>query len=614
MSSLRGFLRKPFVLFTILLLLKGYLAWAVTFNDLMPWKPIITEIPFIWLVFCLIEWFAGKRKFGAYVIANLLLTTIFFAVIMYFKYYGVIATYHALEQVNQVTAVRNSVFSLMDPYYLLIYVDIIVIFVIMVRGRKARQWKDQTSRRARRSVVTALFILSLVICLFNIVPNRASMNEIKKAQQMGILNYEAYTIFSKKKEDIVPLNSITQASIDELKGIKKIDHPQHFGDAKGKNVIIIQLESFQNFLINLKIDGQEITPNMNKLAKEQYYFPNFNQMVGQGNTSDAEFVVNTSFYVPPSGAATQNYVDKKLPSLPRLMESNGYATTTFHTNDVEFWNRGELYSSLGFQHYYDKSFFGDEDSFFFGPSDEVLYKKTAAKMKEMDQEDKPFYAQVISMSAHHPFTIPERKYHMQLPERYEGTFVGDYIRAQNYADYALGQFIDELKTNGLWDDSLIVIYGDHMGLPLYSLDRDDKELMKEIYGHEYSYSDMINIPLILAGGSIIHPEVNNTVGGQVDILPTVANLTGVSVKDHIHFGQDLLNQSSNLIPERYYLPTGSFLTGNALFVSGAGYEDGAQYPLSGRTSVDGGTTEDEYNRALKLLNLSDSYVNQQPLK
>jgi phosphoglycerol transferase MdoB-like AlkP superfamily enzyme len=613
-SSLRGFLRKPFVLFTILLLLKGYLAWAVTFNDLMPWKPIITEIPFIWLVFCLIEWFAGKRKFGAYVIANLLLTTIFFAVIMYFKYYGVIATYHALEQVNQVTAVRNSVFSLMDPYYLLIYADIVVIFVIMVRGRKARQWKDQSSRRARRSVVTVLFILSLVICLFNIVPNRASMNEIKKAQQMGILNYEAYTIFSKKKEDIVPLNRITQASIDELKGIKKTNQPQHFGDAKGKNVIIIQLESFQNFLINLKIDGQEITPNMNKLAKEQYYFPNFNQMVGQGNTSDAEFVVNTSFYVPPSGAATQNYVDKKLPSLPRLMESNGYATATFHTNDVEFWNRGELYSSLGFQHYYDKSFFGDEDSFFFGPSDEVLYKKTAAKMKEMDQEDKPFYAQVISMSAHHPFTIPERKYHMQLPERYDGTFVGDYIRAQNYADYALGQFIDELKTNGLWDDSLIVIYGDHMGLPLYSLDRDDKELMKEIYGYEYSYSDMINIPLILAGGSIKHPEVNNTVGGQVDILPTVANLTGVSVKDHIHFGQDLLNQSSNLIPERYYLPTGSFLTGNALFVSGAGYEDGAQYPLSGRTSVDGGTTEDEYNRALKLLNLSDSYVNQQPLK
>lgn len=60
---------------------------------------------------------------------------------------------------------------------------------------------------------------------------------------------------------------------------------------------------------------------------------------------------------------------------------------------------------------------------------------------------------------------------MTLPERFEGTLVGDYIRAQNYADYALGLFIDELKQNGVWDNSLIVLYGDHRGLPIFSLKR-----------------------------------------------------------------------------------------------------------------------------------------------
>lgn len=65
------------------------------------------------------------------------------------------------------------------------------------------------------------------------------------------------------------------------------------------------MESFQEFLVDLKIDGKEITPNINKLARESQYFPNFYQNVGQGNTSDAEFVVNTSFYIPPRGAATQ---------------------------------------------------------------------------------------------------------------------------------------------------------------------------------------------------------------------------------------------------------------------------------------------------------------------
>ncbi|MGN7359167.1 LTA synthase family protein [Paenibacillus sp. SAF-054] len=613
-ESIAHFFKKPFVLFTIILLFKGYLAWAVTFGDWLPWKVLITELPFIWLLFCLIEWFSSKRKLLNYTIVNLILTGVFFAVIMYFKYYGVIVNYHALAQVGQVTEVKSSVFSLMDPYYLLVFADIILLIVLLFISRRVKDWRISIKQKTRKSIVSVVFMLCLIICLFNILPNRASMNEIKKAQQMGILNYEAFTIFSLKKEALVPLKDINQASIDKLKGITVPENPKYFGNAKGKNLIIVQLESFQNFLINLKIDGKEITPNLNKLANENLYFSNFNQQVGQGNTSDAEFVVNTSFYIPPDGAATQKYVDKKLPSLPRLLEQNGYNTLTLHTNNVQFWNREELYTSLGFQHYYDQSFFGTDDMVFFGSSDEVLYAKTTDKLQELDQEDKPFYAQIISMSAHHPFTIPSNKYKMELPERYQGTFVGDYIRAQNYADYAFGQLVDELKQKGLWDDSLIVVYGDHMGLPIYSLDRDDKTLMEEIYGQEYSYTDMLNIPLIITGSGVPHEEIRKEIGAQSDIMPTVANLLGVSMKDHIHFGQDLLNQTYNLIPERYYLPSGSFLNDNAMFMSGSGYADGTQYPLSGQNSVGKGTTADEYNRALKLLNLSDSYVNQQPKK
>ncbi|MFU1795840.1 LTA synthase family protein [Paenibacillus azoreducens] len=613
-KSFARFFKKPFVLFTIILLVKGYLAWAVTFGDWLPWKLLVTEVPFIWLLFCLVEWSATKRKLMAYTIVNLILTGVFFAVIMYFKYFGVIVTYHALAQVNQVTEVKGSVISLMDPYYLLVFADIIVLLALMPKSRRMKEWKSSIKYKPKKSYVFAGFMVCLVICLFNVLPNRASMNEIKKAQQMGILNYEAYTILSLKKEPLVPLENITQASINKLKGIAVPENPKYFGNAKGKNLIIVQLESFQNFLINLKIDGREITPNMNKLANENLYFTNFMQQVGQGNTSDAEFVVNTSFYIPPDGAATQRYVDKKLPSLPRLLEQHGYNTLTLHTNAVQFWNRGELYSSLGFQHYYDQSFFGQEDPVFFGASDEVLYAKSTDKLREMDRKDKPFYAQIISMSAHHPFTIPANKHKMELPKRYQGTFVGDYIRAQNYADYALGQLIDELKQKGLWEDSLIVIYGDHMGLPIYSLDHDDKQLMEEIYGQEYSYTDMLNIPLVIAGSGVPHEQIRDEVGGQVDIMPTVANLLGISMRGYIHFGQDLLNQTYNLLPERYYLPTGSFLNDNAMFMSGNGYEDGTQYPLTGQSSIGQGTTEDEYHRALKLLNLSDSYVNQQPKK
>lgn len=585
----------------------------VIFDDVLPWRPLITEIPFFWLIFSLIEWFASKRKMAIYMTVNLLLTAIFFAAIMYYKYYGVMVNYHALEQVNQVTAVSNSVFSLMDPYYLLIFIDIIIMFMLLWKSDRIKTWKQKHSKKEKRALVSSIFVISLLLCLVQIIPNRAIMNEIVMAQEMGILNYEAYTIFHKEDDELTDSKLINQDKVDQLKGLTQVTSPAYQGVAKGKNVIIIQMESFQQFLINLKLDGKEVTPVMNKLAQESLYFPNFFQNVGQGNTSDAEFVVNTSFYVPPRGAATQHYADKQLPSLSKLLKKDGYQSATFHTNVVEFWNRGELYKALGFDHYYDKSYFGEPDKVFFGSSDEVLYEKTAEQLKKMNDSGNPFYAQVISMTAHHPFTIPESKYKMTLPERYEGTFVGDYIRSQNYADYALGQFIDQLKKDGIWDNSLVLVYGDHLGLPIYSLDNTDKELMKEIYGREYTSADMINIPLMIHGEDYIEPKVMEQVGGQVDILPTIANLTGTSMKDQLHFGQDLLNQKdSNLIPERYYLPSGTFINNTTLFIPSNSFEDGTLHPLPGKTETDMEASKDEFTRVLELLHLSDSYLQQLP--
>lgn len=603
----------PFVFFTIIMILKTYLAWITIFENIPAWGPLLKELPFIWILFCLIEWFSSKRKIGIYLTTNLIVTAVFFAAIMYHKYYGVIVTYHALQQVNQVTAVGNSVFSLLAPYYLLIFLDIVVISVWLFLKRKLPKAKSFFNmKKFGTGLVTAVFGISFALCIFNVWPNRASMNEIKQAEQMGILNYETYAIISSSKEqELVDSKQITQAKIDQLKGITAKENPDYFGATKGKNLIIIQMESFQNFLINLTVDGQEITPVMNSLVKDNTYFKHFYQMVGQGNTSDAEFVVNTSFYIPYNEAATQNYPYKQLPSLPKMMKSEGYDTSTFHTNVVEFWNRGELYKGLGYDQYYDQKFFGDEDTLFFGPSDEVLYKKTAAELEKKQQSGTPFYAHVISMTAHHPFTLPHERDRITLPERYQDNMVGDYIRSQNYADYALGLFIDDLKEKGIWDNSVVVIYGDHLGLPMYSLDKKGLELMSEIYGREYGYIDMINIPLIISAPGI-DPSVRDNVGGQVDILPTIANLMGISLDQHIHFGQDILNQSYNLLPQRYYLPSGSFLNNEALFMPGVWYEDGTQYPMAKDGVSQALTTESEYNRALELLRLSDSYVTQLP--
>ncbi|SDS59029.1 Phosphoglycerol transferase MdoB [Paenibacillaceae bacterium GAS479] len=611
---------RPFLFFSIVMLFKSMLTWFVIFDDGPSWTILITELPFAWLIFGLIEMFASKRKLIYYVIADAVLTGILFAVFMYHKYYGVIATWQALQQVNQVTAVSNSVFSLMDPYYTLIFLDIIVITYLLIRRRKElfKPVRIQRPERSRRNMAFAgVVVLSFSLSLFNILPNRASMNEHTKAEDMGILNYEAYALLDAGiEEDLLDPEEVTQERIDELKGIQQPSAPAYFGSAKGKNVIIVQMESFQNFLIGLEMDGREVTPNLNKLARESLYFDNFYQMVGQGNTSDAEFVVNTSFYVPEKGAAAKTYFYKNVPSLAKLLkQQGGYESATFHTNVVDFWNRRELYKAVGFDTFYDQEYFGKENTVYFGSDDEVLYAKTLDKLKEMDAGANPFYAQLISMTAHHPFTLtPETAEFkkLPLPEKYEDNSVGDYLRAQNYADYAFGQFVEGLKKEGLWEDTLLVVYGDHQGMPLYSLDAKEKELMQEISGREYDYSEMTNVPLIMSLPGVTESRTVSTLGGQVDVLPTVANLTGATLDDQIHFGQDLLNSGDdNIIPQRYYLPSGSFLNGSSLFIPGVGYEDGTRYSLH-KDQPANGSSEDEYNRALELLRLSDSYMTALP--
>jgi len=605
---------QPILFFSLILLLKSALAWMVIFENGMSWTLLLKELPFALIVFSFIELFAKKRKILYYLIANLLITTILFAVIMYYKYYGVIVNYFALAQVNQVTAVKNSVFSLLDPYFLFIFVDVVILAILLIKKKGDTDWKMKVNKPSSKKVALSVLTISLIVCLFNILPNRASMNEIVKAEQMGILNYEAYMIFANKEPDYIEPAAISQQKINEIKKIQPVQQPFLYGTAAGKNVIIIQMESFQNFLVNLSIDGQEITPNFNKLVNENFYFNKFYQQVGQGNTSDAEYVVNTSLYIPSRGAATQMYADRELPSLPKLLEEHQYDTATFHTNVVEFWNRGELYDSLGFNNYYDNQYFGDEDTVFFGASDDVLYRKTLDKLVEMDAADHPFYSHIISMTAHHPYTLPEDKQLITLPERFQKTLVGDYLVAQHYADQALGVFIDNLKEKGLWDDSLILLYGDHLGLPIYSLDSNELGLMKEIYGRDYTYTDMINIPLVVINEGVSEPKVFEQTGGQVDVMPTIANMLGISMDNQLHFGQDIFNHYENLLPQRYYLPTGSFLTSEELFLSGSGYSDGRHYSLSGASVEKGIATEDEFQRALELLQLSDSYVNSLPLK
>ncbi|QJC50596.1 LTA synthase family protein [Paenibacillus albicereus] len=582
-SRAKRFWLSPFVLFTVALVFKLYLAAYVIYGLEHPWLPLVTGLPTVWAAFFLIELLARKRKLMAYLIVNLAFTAIYFAVIMYYKYFGIIVTYHALSQAGQVTEVKGSVFQLLHPYFMLIFVDIVLAWLLLGFSKRLRRgWQRAANRRFLGwRIALPGFVLAAAACFALIWPNRGIANELVQTERMGIVNYELFLIASGGNESFVPVSTVTQAEIDRLKGLPQpAAEPASFGAAKGRDVIVVQLEALQNFVIGKSVDGKEITPNLNALIRESVYFPRFYQQAGSGNTSDAEFLTNTSLYVPLRVPATEAYSGRSLPSLPKLLKREGYETMTFHTNDVAFWNRSELYRALGFDRYYDTEFFGDEDIVAFGASDEVLYRKTVQELARVKKETgKPSYSMLISMSSHHPYNIPARKVKLDLPAQYDDSFVGDYLRAQNYTDYALGQLFQELKDAGLWDNSLIVLYGDHMGLPIYSLKDEDLRLLEQLDGRKYDSSQMLNIPLIVSAPGALEPAVETGIGGQSDIMPTIANLAGLSLGGQLHFGQDLLNERANLLPERYYLPSGSFINDREIFIPGTGFGDGRRIEL-----------------------------------
>lgn len=341
------------------------------------------------------------------------------------------------------------------------------------------------------------------------------------------------------------------------------------GVAKGKNLIVIQVEALQDSLVNKRVYGKEITPNLNNLidASGTWYFPNTFSQIARGNTSDVEWVMNSSLYPPINAAATVKWGDKKVPSLPRQMRSEGYYTATFHANAANFWNRVHLYQALGFNRYYDRSFFGSSHFWKWGTTDRVVYEKTLGVMKGWKANHRKFYAQIVSMSSHRPFTIPESR-PWNPTGVYRGTITGDYLSSVSYADRQIGYLISQLKSSGLWDTSVVAIYGDHFG-QAKATDSRERAAQKAFYGRDMRSADRLTVPFIVhIPGETSKGTITDTVG-QIDILPTLADPLGIDISDMRYYGRNAFTDSRPLVGMRGIMPNGSYADNRILATPGS---------------------------------------------
>lgn len=629
--------RSKFIGMYILLLLKVILLRVLVYGKL-GWNGFLAEALSILVLFCAVELiFPVKRKGVVYQIFNFLFSFLLFAVTLYYAHFGTVPTYVVLSELNQVPQIRASVNALLRPEQFLYFADFVVLVVwgivslLLTRRKSAREglrFQTAVVKRLRsgwiwKLGIAVVMIVSVVISAASVRTGSKIDNELFRAEKIGLLNFQVdAALRNYEEEKMIAEGNLqeTKSKISDLQSTYpyRVDsqvngngelEPQYFGAAKGKNLIVIQMESFQNFPIHLSVGGQEITPVLNGLIKEGIYFPHVFQQIGPGNTSDAEFMSNTSIYPTAAVAMSKGYGNRELPSLPRLLQKQGYVANTFHINNVTFWDRNKLYPALNFNQYYDKPYYNNDHFNNFGASDEEMYRVGMEQLSELHQQGKSFYAQFVTTSSHSPFTVPEDRRQIKLTADLEGTNLGNYITAVNYTDYAIGKLIEQLKEADMWDDTMLVIYGDHFGLQPSDTSAEE---IKSRLGIPYdNIISRFNIPFIVHIPGQNLGITSDQSGGQVDMMPTMANLLGISLKDEgfTALGQDLLNIDHNVFGMRYYLPTGSFFNDEILFMPGQGFEDGSAISLDTLQPVsDFSNYRSDYDYVTQLMKLSDEYV------
>ena len=603
----------------VLLVAKALLLRVLVLDDASLVSALVYEGVFIGALLVLVDFVFPDHRFAALVLTDLILSAAMLATSVYAAYYGEVPTPALLGLAGQVPAVKESIAGLLSWVQLLFFIDIplqIAAAFAFVQWRRRNGYELPSERVYVRQPLPVLALgvgaLALALVFGASVTKMPDPIDGKAASTSeGVFTYQMASVVPRPKYvSKVDLgdNRAVQAEIDRLRGgstgKRFVDFP--VGAARGKNVILIQVEALQNVVLGLKVNGQEVTPNLNRLAAKSWYFPNAYTQIAGGSTSDAEFAANTSLYPPVSGAASVKLADREIPSLPRMMNGAGYETLTFHANTVHFWNRKQLYEALGFTKYFDASFFSNTDVLSMGPSDEALFRESLPELVKRDKEGKKFLAEFITLSSHRPFdAIPPARQGIALPPEAQGTLPGNYVIAQNYADKAIGQFLDDLERSGLADKTMVIVYGDHWGLA----DAGYPEVQKALFGRENNEIDLLNIPMIVHMPGQVAGTVVPDAAGQVDIAPTVADALGLDDTRSPHFGRSLFVRSRVLLGAGRLVALGSYVDERLMFVPGATFADGHAYdtttkqPLAAQAASD-----DKWQRMRETIQLSDSYT------
>ncbi|HJZ71979.1 MAG TPA: LTA synthase family protein [Vicinamibacterales bacterium] len=484
--------------------------------------------------------------------------------VVYYRFFGDVWSTPALLAARQTGHVWGSVGSLFTAGLLLLVIDLPFAFVVAVRAALA-PWR--LSRRGR--VLAAVLAIVAVLTSGGDLSARqvladAPLDQMFRArsivEQLGPFGFHAYDTFTFVRSTLMRPPATAEQVEDAAAWFRgraplRAGGPS-FGLARGRNLIAVQVESLQDFVVDFRVGGQDVMPHLRRWTDGALRFTSVTDETSEGRTSDAEFATLTSLLPLPHGAVAFRFPSNHYVTLPRVLADHGYSTLSAVPFEPGFWNRQVMHPAYGFQHTLFEPDFHMTEQIGWGLNDRDFLQQMVPRLEQLPR---PFAAWMITLSLHHPFTsFPESHETLKLGAL-EHTSFGNYLHAMRFFDQALEQFRAALARDGLLDDSVLMVFGDHDA----GFTRDPAIARAIGIGADdvaWTLNDriplFIRVPPVDSGAEA--PPVNRSVegveaaagrspsgirtmaAGQTDIAPTLLSLFGIDASPLPLVGRNLL--------------------------------------------------------------------------
>jgi phosphoglycerol transferase MdoB-like AlkP superfamily enzyme len=482
--------------------------------------------------------FRGRAQLLALLALDAALTAVHQIHLLHHRQYSELASVAALAFAPQAAQVGGAIAALLRPGDALLWADVVVLAALAPLARRGLPAPGSRRRANALALGGVLLFTAPALPLLERPLTGPRHLAITRAEVAASLNVVAYQLFDaatfvRRRLDRSGRSSLPDALAYHA-GWTRPSGPLS-GTQRGRNVIVVQLESVQAFAVGMRVNGAAVTPSLDRLARESLTFTRAFAQVGQGTTSDAELLAGCSLYPLETGAVFTERHDVDFRCLPEVLREAGYHTVALHANWPNFWNRDRMYPAMGYERFFSIRDFDRTPAIGLGLSDARFVEQASERLAALPE---PFYALLVTLSNHAPFVDPNLPKTLPLGSL-AGTAVGDYLDSVRFTDAALGALVNQLRASGVLDRSVLVVYGDHhgvsrnapgtglLGLPAH---RGDVWLL-----HEARVPLLVRLP----GGHAA--EERTDPAGQLDVAPTIVDLLGVPAEGTFFHGRSLVS-------------------------------------------------------------------------